>query len=865
MHRLWALSLSVILPLLTSCSRSISPLKPAKLDSSLSSITTMISDDKISAEISSESTETQVVDAPSGSALAGISVGVRPGSFDRPVRLLLESGAAFGDSSILTEMPLGGGTVVQNSGGGVIIRPSESVNLKMAFQINLPAPQTTALMDNHYAIFYRYLDPATNTLLAGVKPVDGVNASLRTDGASGQIVVQFEGYFGIFWIVQVSKALSPENVPAPKLSTEAIVNKNQTAVIATTGIISEKAIVSLEILPALEIATPTLSIDTTKRRFSITGSPNVKARSCKAEVSENPKIPAKISVDVDSTFQTSGDVMNTEAHSLVGRFRCLDDNAKVAFSSWSNSVDIPAVVIKDKTPPLLLTVTPAAQSQALATNTKVRLTFSKAMDVGTLNGTNITLRNDNTGIVLPTNISYDADVKLLIVAPAQRLPADTTIRLEVKVAVKDSVGNALAQNFASTFKTEASGYVWLKGSNTVEDVGVRGTLGQVGAANTPSARWGSVFYIDENDQIHLYGGGTDRVSMSDMWTFNGKDWAWVGGDSATDVEPTRGTLGVEAPSNNPGARECASSFYKNGTLTLIGGEQFDVDTYADIWTMKEGVWTWIKGPEGTGLESVPGTPGVAAVSNNIGGVACAASAKAADGSVYLFGGRQTAADNDHTNQLWKFDGTNWTLLSGRDDIHESGSWGTKGIAAAGNHPSARQVPYMWIDKQSRIFIMGGHGLDSAGAVGILNDLWMFDGTNWTWLAGSDLADQNAIYGTKGEFNALNTPGFFTGGSLATDSFGQVWILGGTTVDNVSTDAMWVWNGEAWAWIGGSQSADTPPILGTQGVFSPTNAIGATNFVNMAFDSQDHLWIFGGLGIDVEGQSGDLNMLWRYSP
>src|SRR5260370_31459256 len=37
----------------------------------------------------------------------------------------------------------------------------------------------------------------------------------------------------------------------------------------------------------------------------------------------------------------------------------------------------------------------------------------------------------------------------------------------------------------------------------------------------------------------------------------------------------------------------------------------------------------------------------------------------------------------------------------------------------------------------------------AGTQGDLNDLWKFDGTNWTWVSGSDLINQPGVFGTKG--------------------------------------------------------------------------------------------------------------------
>jgi hypothetical protein len=64
------------------------------------------------------------------------------------------------------------------------------------------------------------------------------------------------------------------------------------------------------------------------------------------------------------------------------------------------------------------------------------------------------------------------------------------------------------------------------------------------------------------------------------------------------------------------------------------------------------------------------------------------------------------------------------------------------------------------------------------SLGSLNDLWIFDGSLWTWLSGSNEPNKNGIYGTQGIPSPSNTPGsrYCVGGWV--DNEGSFWIFGG---------------------------------------------------------------------------------------
>jgi N-acetylneuraminic acid mutarotase len=97
------------------------------------------------------------------------------------------------------------------------------------------------------------------------------------------------------------------------------------------------------------------------------------------------------------------------------------------------------------------------------------------------------------------------------------------------------------------------------------------------------------------------------------------------------------------------------------------------------------------------------------------------------GNLWLFGGYgfDSAGNIDWLNDLWKYNGTNWMWVSGANTVNQSGSYGTEGVAAAGNIPGAREYSVSWTDSSGNLWIFGGNGFDSAGNQGYLNDLWRF--------------------------------------------------------------------------------------------------------------------------------------------
>jgi len=64
-------------------------------------------------------------------------------------------------------------------------------------------------------------------------------------------------------------------------------------------------------------------------------------------------------------------------------------------------------------------------------------------------------------------------------------------------------------------------------------------------------------------------------------------------------------------------------------------------------------------------------------------------------------------------------------------------------------------------------------------IGYLNDLWKFDGNDWTWIKGSNTGDQNGVYGTLGVPNSANNPGSRQSSTSWIDSQNNMWLFGGS--------------------------------------------------------------------------------------
>lgn len=364
-------------------------------------------------------------------------------------------------------------------------------------------------------------------------------------------------------------------------------------------------------------------------------------------------------------------------------------------------------------------------------------------------------------------------------------------------------------------------------------------------------------------------------------TESGK-WTWVSGDSETGRRGVYGTLGSAAGANKPGARSDAVSWVDSeDNLWLFGGYGFAnkrISQYLnDLWKFDGKEWTWVSGDNSGNEPSVFGARGVTGISGKPGGRRGAVSWIDRQGNLWLFGGYGYTKKwyAEYLNDLWKFDGTNWTWISGECEKDQPGVYGSKGIAESSNQPGGRNGAVSWTDSEGNLWLFGGYGYDRYGAEGYLNDLWKFDGTNWIWISGDNTHYEIGDYGTRGIAAGTSKPGA-RGGSVGwIDSGDNLWLFGGhgnaniswtppdITLQNPGTaqagylNDLWKFDGTNWTWISGDSKAFHSPQIASETVDSPAARNGGVCW----FDAAGNLWIFGG-DADVRFTKVT-NDLWKY--
>jgi len=373
-------------------------------------------------------------------------------------------------------------------------------------------------------------------------------------------------------------------------------------------------------------------------------------------------------------------------------------------------------------------------------------------------------------------------------------------------------------------------------------------------------------------------------------------WTWMSGADTLNPAGSYGTMGTPSSSNAPPGRYNAMSWTDaHGNLWLFGGndggfgngligpggqESLWYNDFNDLWEYANGAWTWMGGSSGTtdNTPGVYGTLGTPSPTNIPGARHNAVTWTDAQGNLWLFGGvavDSTGAQGD-MNDLWEYANGQWTWMAGADVVNQSGVYGSQGKPAPANTPGARDSAVSWIDPQGNLWLFGGYGYDSTGTpcynydgnACTLNDLWEYSKGQWTWMSGSNVADQSGSYGAQGTPASGNIPGARQNASAWVDSSGNFWLFGGGGYDGTGNrgflNDLWKYSTGEWTWIGGANTANPTGSWGTEGTPAAGNVPGPRYQAVSWADSSGNLWLFGGAGTDSAGNLGELNDLWEFS-
>jgi hypothetical protein len=367
------------------------------------------------------------------------------------------------------------------------------------------------------------------------------------------------------------------------------------------------------------------------------------------------------------------------------------------------------------------------------------------------------------------------------------------------------------------------------------------------------------------------------VSNTTVLSVTVPGWTWMSGSNVGPGSAVYGTQGVAAAGNTPGGREGAASWTdRAGNFWLFGGVGFGTSSssegmLSDLWMYSPAtqLWTWMGGTSALNSAGVYGTQNVASAANRPGAREYSAFWTDRSGNFWLFGGAAYGSSGEgYDNDLWMYNPSTqlWTWVNGPTVAGTNATYGTQGVAAAGNIPGGRISATSAVDSAGRLWLFGGYGY-TGSAEGYLGDLWMFDPSTqlWTWVSGTSATNGTPVFGTQGTAAPGNTPGSRYYPSSWTDGNGNFWLFGGYNVTSTSGgqyNDLWVFSPTTnlWTWVTGSATSNAPGVYGTQGVAAASNTPSARYFAVARTDSTGNFWLFGGAA--VNGYSSDL---WTFNP
>ncbi|MCU0434861.1 MAG: gliding motility-associated C-terminal domain-containing protein [Bacteroidia bacterium] len=303
-------------------------------------------------------------------------------------------------------------------------------------------------------------------------------------------------------------------------------------------------------------------------------------------------------------------------------------------------------------------------------------------------------------------------------------------------------GSGLDVNFADgrnadlwRYNIATNTWTWMKGPNITTFGGNFGVIGVPSPSNEPPSRDECrAGWVDNNGDLWLFGGFNNiQNNLDDVWRYNiaTNTWTWMAGTGGFSPPVNYGTLGVAAPSNNPGGRTVYAHWKdQNGRFWIMSGGYSlgGVADANDIWMFDPVtlLWTWMGGSNVS--FSTGNTGPLCTFSTGYAGAAR---------------NENSLCWTDDCNRLWYYGGANpsipgndmWVIdistvpvqqaiVRGQNNaqsiilpVH-----GTQNVPAATNDPGGRFGSMPFRDLAGNFWLFGGK--DGQGFTNY-NDLWKY--------------------------------------------------------------------------------------------------------------------------------------------
>ncbi|MBA3649333.1 MAG: T9SS type A sorting domain-containing protein [Chitinophagales bacterium] len=427
-------------------------------------------------------------------------------------------------------------------------------------------------------------------------------------------------------------------------------------------------------------------------------------------------------------------------------------------------------------------------------------------------------------------------------------------------------------------KAQSGQWIWMKGDTTYNHGWEAGQVGVETANCHPYSAYLAGSWADDSGYFYMLGGlkyAQQRAQYYDnIWRFNTKsnNWMLVRASQYLNSVGIYGIRGVPDTNNYPGSRT-GESIWKDhqGTIWLFGGYNQYWGNYNDLWKydVRKNIWTWVKGPNTTGVYSGNyGIKGLADSANLPPPRMESASWIDENDNLWLFGGYCYCYGDKFYNDLWKYDPliNQWTWMGGTDSLDAVGHAGTKLIPDEANIPSARACTCSWADDTGNFYLYSGTN-------GILNeytlgDVWKYTTATgqWTWMNGEQ---QRSVIGNFGSYCVYDSNNYPTtrNEAVCLKQKDNVYIFSGY-VNEANSRAvtgrdLWIYNipSNQWSRIWGDDS-HFEGVYGELGVPDPSNdprgRMGAVGWM----DINNNLWFYGGNWGVYSFTEADL---WEYIP